>query len=349
MAMHRVLSCDLLICDVLVPLQQQPALAVLMERYNREHPDHAMRPGSKSPLSYEQFESFREAAGDGCEHYAGGSAANTLTTLKKLCAGELAVTFIGATGDDYYGRIIHASLDGSDFTLVPHARPVAGAHSAVSLVMTYRSGERAIATYPGTAHLDIAPEIITDALMESVDIVFLQGSLWQKFGEAFASSLYERALAHGKELWLALPTHSRLGQARADLFAQIIPQAAVLLGNAEELMRISRVTTLLEALSPLKEMYKKAAKDQVAFITCGRDGAAVVTQDGIEMVPPVPTPQEEIKNTLGAGDAAFAGFLFGTLKCLPPAASAAIAMELAAENIRHAHARIPNPTIATQV
>jgi len=92
---------------------------------------------------------------------------------------------------------------------------------------------------------------------------------------------------------------------------------------------------------------------QVAFITLGKKGAAVITADGgIKKVAAAPFFEVDIKNTLGAGDSAFAGFLNGYLAkrnlglddaTLNFEDCARLGMWMAREKLLVDAARIPDP------
>ncbi len=66
---------------------------------------------------------------------------------------------------------------------------------------------------------------------------------------------------------------------------------------------------------------------QVGFITFGKEGARIVTADGIEKVDALPDPPGKLYKG-GAGDTAFAGFLLGYLNGASNQISAQIAMKL---------------------
>lgn len=344
--MKKILSSDILIIDANIKLSENPEMARLVQKYE-------LMPGGKTALNAEQFKEFSAALADHPVTFTpGGSAANTLTTLSKLMGGELEANFIGVTGKSAYSQMIKEGLDEASVRLIPeeiHGEP--RPESAVSFVLIYPDGQRTIATYPGNAKDLLKPNMITDELVRDSDVVFVQGSLWQKLGADFPDRLMDKRWMEGKKLWLAMPTHAKFGEEKADLFQWLIPSADVILSNEEELARIYK-TTPDQALQKLQDTFRahrasdrleKIGQLQVGFITRGEKGAAVVTREKIHLIDPVAINPKDIKNTVGAGDTAFAGFLMGQLRGLPHEISAQIAMTLAAEKLKINQARLPSP------
>jgi sugar/nucleoside kinase (ribokinase family) len=338
--MIRILSSDLLVADVIVPLAGHGQVEAIVEKYH-------LAPGGKIALAKTQFEELSAAiAGIPVIIAPGGSSANMLVTLSKLLAGEVAVDFIGVAGEGLSSRMIRASLDEAGIALHPAALAASDvAKTAVSYVIVFPDGQRTIATYPGNASELLKPEMITDALVGSCDIVFMQGSLWKKMEAGYPQRLLDSCLSHGKELWLALPTSALYSQPLQQ-FNQTMAQARLLLGNEEELARIYQ-TSVDAALQQLQNTFaQNTGEPQLGFITCGDRGAAIIRREGIERIGSVALPAQAIVNTLGAGDTAFAGFAAGYLKKLPDKQSAQIAMALAGEKLKINAPRLPDPRTA---
>ncbi len=332
----RILSSDLLICDVLLSIAQNAELVPLIEEYNQTHPEHPIAAGSKSPLTAEEFAQWQQVVGAHGKYVAGGSAANTLSTLKQLLGEAVQIHFIAAYGADAAGDVIAKSLARDGFHLLPQEAPFANVQTATSFVLVDARGERSIVGFGGTARQKILSAYAEKEPLEDYDVLFLPGSLWQKYGAEFAQRLYQSCIDKGKRLWLSLPTHSQSGRQYNDAVRALIPQAEVVLANADELKRLTGCERLEDALAALQTMLGV----HMAFITDGGRGAVVVTKESLHHVPSDNVPVSNVKNTLGAGDAAFAGFLYGVIQKMPVEKSAKIAMTLAAENIRHDSARI---------
>ncbi len=347
--MTNILTSDILIADLITPLSGNGKLESLVKKYD-------LKAGGKAALTDEQFEEFSQAVqGYPVTMLPGGSSSNVLATLSKLFGKDnVNVKFIGVVGDDVYSKGIKSSLKEAGIKLLPDSNTYKNfsPQTAVSYVILLPNGERTIATHTGNAKSILKPDIITDELVKNTDAMLVQGSLWQKLDPNFADKLLDMRWKHNKELWLALPTHAKFGEEKAEQFQWLVTSANVVLGNDEELARIYH-TSPDEALVKLQQVFKEhnvleregrsGGKKPVGFITRGKKGSVVVTEDGIKEILPYPIKVEEIKNTLGAGDTAFAGFAAGYIKALPNETSAKIAMALASEKLRYNGPRLENP------
>lgn len=332
--MTVILSSDILIADVIVDLEGNRELQALAGQYG-------LKPGSKTAISEAQFKAFAAVAGEPIAVAPGGSSANVLVTLNKLCDLRLAIHFIGVAGNDAPGLMIRRSLEEAHIRLAPETLPPGVvARAATSYVLRLPDGNRIIATYPGNAGDILSPAMITEAAVQASDILFLQGSLWRKMGEAYAGRLLELAKRHRKEIWFALPTYAGLSGEQAELFRRLLADANLVFGNAEELATVFAAPPET-ALHQLQEILRK--KGALAFITRAEQGAAVVSPSVIEYIPLAPAQPERIVGTLGAGDTAFAGFAFGRLRGFPAKDCAEIAMALAAEKLKVQSSRLADP------
>lgn len=341
--MTRILSADLLVADVLVPVTGNPAIEALIEKYE-------MRPGGKIALDDEQLKEFH-AAVEHLEYVVmpGGSSANVLTTLCKLLGKEIEVRFLGMPGDGKYCGPIRESMLEAGITLVPERFSGAQAlmQSAISFVFVYPDGQCTTATHPGNARDVMKPALIAEHLVKNSETVLVQGSLWHKFHADFADRLIKLCSKHQRQLWLALPTQARPTGEEVERFMQVLPEAHLIFGNHAELERLYD-TSLDDSLQKLQKTLRDHERAQdagevMAFITFGKDGAAVVTANAIDFVKPLKIKPEEIVNTIGAGDTAYAGFAAGHLKKIPAKLSAQIAMTLAGEKLRVNAPRLSDP------
>lgn len=357
----RILSSDLLVADIITDIEGNEELQKLLSECN-------LKPGGKKPITFEQFQKFSQAIeGHSVKIVPGGSAANTLVTMSKLLPGQVAVDFLGVVGNSVYSRMIRSSLEDAGIRLSSGNldKEAPSPQAAVSFVITYPDGERTIVTYPGNAKEFFTPDNIPEDMVKNSDVIFALGSIWQKFDkgatekkEIFADRLLTLRWKHHKQLWLSLPTGAEFGEESAGRFRYLIPSANVVLSNIEELERIFKLPSgsQEQALKSLQGLLQETVlpkhgfdEQPVAFITLGKEGAAIVKAGHIEYIQPAKVDPKAIKNTLGAGDTAFAGFLAGHLKGLDNTASAKMAMELAGAKICEEHGpRLKNPQATLQ-
>jgi sugar/nucleoside kinase (ribokinase family) len=333
-----ILSSDILIADVITAVEGNSPITALINKYG-------LKPGGKRAIDEHQFQEFSAAVdGQPITLSPGGSSANMLTTLGKLFDKRLTITLIGVAGGGFSSQMIKGSLEEAGIRLLPENLPPAPVpKTAMSYVMVFPDGQRTIATYPGNARDILKPEMISEEAVKVSDIVLLQGSLWGKMGSTYADRLYQLGLKHRKELWLALPTHSMVGDNHVGLFKDIIPKASLVLGNEEELARVFRASAST-ALIDLQRLFS-GNPERIGFITLAEKGAAIITHDEITYVPLHNDTPDRIINTLGAGDTAFAGFAYGYIKKMPHAKSAAIAMALASAKLGINGSRLSDPKL----
>jgi len=325
--MIRILSGDLLIADILVPLKDNPLFVPFIEQYK-------LLPGGKAALDDAGLQAFMDAIeGHVVTVTPGGSSANMLVTLCRLLRGQVQATFIGVAGQGPYSGAIMDSL--AEAGIVLHS-PVGQA--AVSFAIVFPGGQCTTATHPGNARELLGAEMITPEMMQESDIVLVQGSLWHKLEPAFADRLVRLAKIFGKILWLTLPTQAKLTPEASAHFREILPQADLVFGNEAELLRLFP-GTVDSAVAALQQSLSGAT----GFITFGKEGAMIITAHTTEHVPPEHIGVGDIVNTLGAGDTSYAGFAAGFLKGLTAHDSAHIAMALAGEKLRINNPRLPEP------
>jgi len=345
--MTRILSSDLLIADVIVPLDGNPHLLELADKYR-------MKPGNKQLLNDEQMKEFSAALeGVAVTVTPGGSSANMLSTLGKLLGKEIEVRFVGMPGNGVYGNVLRDAMAEAGIALVPERFPQCHAtmESAVSFVFVYPDGQCSIATYSGNARDILKPALLPEHLVKNSDIVLVQGSLWHKFNLEFTDRLIKLCKLHYKQLWLTLPTQANLTMEESNKFMDALAHASLVFGNQAELERLYDMP-LKDALQHLQktlrdhERAEEATGRTLGFITFGKNGAAIVGPHGVDDVPPIAIEDADIKNTLGAGDTAYGGFAAGYIKKLPDNVSAKIAMALAGEKLRINSSRLPNPKAA---
>ncbi len=346
--MTRILSGDILIADVIAPLDGNDKLWALAKKYD-------MSPGNKQSLNEVQLKEFSVAL-EGAAHTVtpGGSSANMLTTLGKLMGKEIEVRFLGMAGEGQYGQLIRDSFNESGIALMPERFPPHQLKmmSAVSFVLVYPDGQCTIATYSGNGREILKPAMVAEHLVKNSDVLLVQGSLWHKFLPEFSGRLLKLCEKHHRQLWLTLPTQANLSKSEITSFMQTLPLAGLVFGNHVELERLYGLP-LEESMQHLQKVFRdrERSRENIAvsgvrtagFITLGKDGAAIVEPHTLEYIDPVHVDEHDIMNTLGAGDTSYAGFAAGYLKKLPDSVSGQIAMVLAAEKLRINGSRLPDP------
>lgn len=239
---------------------------------------------------------------------AGGSAANTCRAFAH--AGG-AATFIGAVGDDLWGRRLATALR-RDGVTVRAARVAAPTARLVALID--RKGERSFVTQRGAADR-LSAAHVRRAWPASVDVLHLPAySLLAEPLATAARTALARARAAGALISIDLASHQPLlGAGRRAAFELLTDSGAqVVLANADEvaalvgrsdsrrLLRFAPVLVIKEGAAGCRLLWRAGGPQAPA-------GADVLELD-------VATKPIEAADTTGAGDAFDAGFLHALIE-----------------------------------
>lgn len=367
LAPRTITGADLMIADYSIPVT--PEIETLIKKHN-------LHVGGKYRPPKEVFEEFwQEVKKSNIQPTPGGSAANTLVTLKRMLP-EMNVIFYGITANDEVGKMLRTSLTDNGVTVLPPPEslaPQAGnpPMHARSVVLRYPDGDRITVTDNGNAK----DYLTADVLKSDPSDIFLPFSLRTKLGVPHGiesnpthtpnlpDMMSSKRWAAGTRMVSSLFTHSKLDPAEQQYAEWQACSSNVILSNGEELARallenrdatqpvtaleedmaMEKLHVLLEEKNALRNPEHIKNKEQVAFITLGKRGCAVITQDGIQKIPRVEIESKDIVNTVGAGDTAFGGFLAGYYRGLSHDISAKIGMRLAAEKLKTNQARLEYP------
>ncbi len=253
---------------------------------------------------------------------AGGSAANTIYGLAKL---GLRCGFVGVVGDDHAGEAILESFKevGVDTSSIL-VRP--GTKSGQTICVTAGQGQKAIYIIPGA-----------NSLLDSRDInlTYLSDTRYVHL----SSFVGEHPFSQQLEVVSRLPARVRVCLSLDTVYVGrgleplrgLLERCAVLFANAEEIQQLTRKEPHVAVHSCLDigceivvVTFGSGAKQNHRRSSLGDDeitASMIVTRRGrgrsrwpIEhTVPAVRTHRDEVVDTVGAGDAFAAGFLFGLL------------------------------------
>jgi ribokinase len=252
----------------------------------------------------------------------GGSAANTIYGLAKL---GLRCGFVGVVGDDHAGEAILESFEevGVDTSSIL-VRP--GAKSGQTICITAGQGQKAIYIIPGA-----------NSLLESCDInlTYLSDTRYVHL----SSFVGERPFSQQLEVVSRLPARVRVCLSLDTVYARqglkaiggLLGRCALLFANADELRQLTGQelpdaahTCLDVGCEAVVVTFGSGAQQNHRRSLLGDEeitASMIVTRRGrgrsrwpIEhTVPAVRTHRDEVVDTIGAGDAFAAGFLFGLL------------------------------------
>lgn len=360
--MVNILSSDLLITDIIVPMPEQAGLATvpaeLHEKYtalnnlvNGLLEKNGVKHGGKIALSKDEFIAVSRAITGIPVNMPepGGSTGNTSTTIKRLFDDKVSINFLGVTGDDPYSNIIRQDLERNNIKLIsPESQVSIPSEPAISFIFTAPDGSRTIATYPGNAEEILKPEMITDELINKNDAVIIPYSLWEKFDSAFPDKLLQKSLEKDKRIILTLPQQAKFShKAPANTYKKLIENADIIVGEEKTITSIYNTGNNFElAVKELQKDIEKRDKlrsesgkpprnrSATAFIVRNDNSATIITAPSPSGVQPKTPAQRHdfpstVNSSIGAEDSAYAGFIAGYASGLKPLESASLAMQVA--------------------
>lgn len=239
--------------------------------------------------------------------HGGGSAANVAVALARL---GVAVTMVGAVGDDGYGRWVRDDL-GCEGVDVQGVYSVHDAFTPMVMALIESNGERLIVVWPpeGGAYLQLQADAINSVLITSASWLHTTG-MCLRAAPARDAVLYAMELARAADLTVSLDLNLRLelwglDDATRKTFERAIELSDVVFGNAEEeIIPIAGVDSAEAAAKCL------CGGKRIVIARQGNKGALVVTPKETFHAPAF---QAQVVDTLGAGDAFSGGFIAACL------------------------------------
>jgi sugar/nucleoside kinase (ribokinase family) len=210
----------------------------------------------------------------------------------------LRVAFIGVCGDDIFGHFMLAEMQkrAVDVTNILVRK---GGQTGLSLILN-QDADRAILTYPGLIRAlhaaDISDRLLRQARHLQVASYFLQTNL-----QPDLPALFRRA--HSLGLTTSLDTNYDPSEKWFG-FDELLSVTDIFFPNKTETLSITHMNNVELAGKQL------AQQSKFVVIKLGADGAVLQTKDEMISVSSIPV---NVVDTIGAGDAFDAGFLYGYL------------------------------------
>lgn len=230
----------------------------------------------------------------------GSSSAILASNLSSLGAK---VGFIGKIGKDLFGDVIVKALDskGVDTSLILQSDKES---TGATIVMSF-GNDRANITYPGAMETltiqDISEEVITQARHLHFSSYFLQPGIQKDVVKLFK-------LAKKLGLTTSLDPQWDPSEEWDMNLNELLPYTDFFLPNVSELAAITRIHDLDSALSTIKNY-------NTIIIKMGIEGTYYYKDNQKTLYPAF--VNNEVVDTVGAGDSFNAGFLFKFLKGSP--------------------------------
>jgi ribokinase len=243
----------------------------------------------------------------------GGSAANTVVGLARL---GVRAGFVGTIGSDREGSLLLDDFKREGVDL--HGITKAKGNTGTALIFIDSHGERAIYVLPSvndtfvTANFDYAKQakIVHLSSFMGIDQLRMQIS----FVQQLRGSRVKISFSPGN-------IYAKLG---LNELKPLIERSLVLFLNKEEASALTGSSDVEEVASILDE------GAHIVAVTLGDKGAYVVTRSKSLNLPPY---KSDITDTVGAGDAFAAGFLYGQLTGKDPRKSGLYGNFMASKSI----------------
>ena len=226
---------------------------------------------------------------------AAGTAAGTALTFAKLGA---AVRTAGAIGTDPAGDALLSLLDraGIDTNLVVRKPDVP---TSMSVLPIRPNGERPSLHLLGANLAYTLDDVDWDAVA-AADHLHLGGA--EMLGPDFATRILKHAKDNGASTSVDLIAPGGMGT--FDLIAPALAYTDYLLPNEDQVLGFTGTADLADGCSRLLD-----AGAGLLAITCGADGAMIVSREETQQVPAFAV---DVVDTTGCGDAFSAGFVYAT-------------------------------------
>ncbi|MFA5884052.1 MAG: adenosine kinase [Acidimicrobiia bacterium] len=295
--------------------------------------EHDLVKGSMALTDTDKATRLYAAMGPAIE-ISGGSVANTMVGIASF-GGRSA--FLGRVADDQLGAVFAHDIRaaGVDFVNPP---AVSGSPTGRCLILVTPDAERTLNTFLGAA-AEFGPENVDPALVETAQVTYLEGYLWDQ-PEAKEAFRHAARLAHdaGRRVALSLSDGFCVDRHRADFLRLVEDEVDILIANEQEICALYEVGEFDDALQRVNHHC------EVAALTRSAKGSVIVSGDEMHVVDSVPVPTGVV-DTTGAGDLYAAGFLYGFTHGYDLGTSGRLGALAAAEVISHLGAR-PETSLA---
>ncbi|TGN19483.1 adenosine kinase [Leptospira idonii] len=228
---------------------------------------------------------------------SGGSAANTMIAIANS-GGTCCYT--GKVTKDTYGEFYKKDMEEAGVFF--ETTPDANGHTGTCVVLTTPDAERTMLTSLGIS-TSLTPEDIDIERLKASQYVYVEGYLWDGDSTKKASELtMNSAKANNVKVAFTYSDPFCVNRSRDEFIRLTKDYVDVVFCNTEEGLALSGKKDPAEAVAYIGTL------SPMVFMTAGKEGAYVVENGKVELVPGFPVKPID---TTGAGDAFAAGVLYG--------------------------------------
>jgi len=228
---------------------------------------------------------------------AGGSVANTMAGIAHVQGNS---SFIGKINSDNFGEIYRASLQdiNVNFSYIEKDEDLS---TGASIILITPDSERTMCTYLGISSRLSANDINENNITDH-ELIFLEGYLWDK---GISEKMFKHVISIAKKnrikIAMTLSDIFCVTRHKQDFYNLLKNDLDILIGNENEIKKLTNKNSLLDSLNQLKELNK------LIVITRSENGSMAVKNN--EIVNCENIKVDKILDLTGAGDLFAAGFL----------------------------------------
>jgi fructokinase len=228
---------------------------------------------------------------------AGGSVANTMAGIAHVQGSS---SFIGKINSDNFGEIYRASLQdiNVNFSYIEKDEDLS---TGASIILITPDSERTMCTYLGISSRLSANDINENNITDH-ELIFLEGYLWDK---GISEKMFKHVISIAKKnrikIAMTLSDIFCVARHKQDFYNLLKNDLDILIGNENEIKKLTNKNSLLDSINQLKELNK------LIVITRSENGSMAVKNK--EIVNCESIKVDKILDLTGAGDLFAAGFL----------------------------------------
>jgi fructokinase len=251
--------------------------------------------GSMKLIKKEEFENLRSTIKiEKIE--AGGSVANTMAGISYLGGNP---SFIGKINSDEFGKIYKKSLEKINVNFL-YSENEENLSTGASIIFITPDSERTMCTYLGISS-QLSKEDINEDHIKDYEIIFLEGYLWDKgTSEEMFKHVINLAKKNNIKIAMSLSDIFCVTRHREDFFKLLKNDLNILIGNENEINKLTQKNNLLDSMNELKNINK------LIIITRSENGSIAILNN--EIINCESNKVEKILDLTGAGDLFASGF-----------------------------------------
>jgi ribokinase len=257
----------------------------------------------------------------------GGVGGNVAVALKRL---GINVKFISAVGNDIFGSFYVEQIEkeGIDTSLI---QVLASYNTGLVFTIIDDCGERTFLAFrlnSADIHMNLKSQLLVRKVKEPI---FISGVVIAEGVEAYTTTLNLLKEKRNQKIFLdpsVRTLNGKINSLMCDKYYEALKFTNVFLPNEEELLEITRKTSISEALS---KIFKFGVEE--VWVKRGPNDIIYASKDGQEEKYPV-VSVHKVVDTTGAGDAFDAAIIYGYIKGWAPYKKASFAAKVAAYSIQ---------------